>query len=367
VSAKVSIVKCRTYDREDVRRGVKKALDLLGGITQFIKKGDRVLIKPNLLSARPVEDNVCTNLEVIRAVVRLVREAGGMPLIGDNPGGSVSPKKVYEDSGIAALAAEEKAELKEVENVKMVNGIPMASYLFECDKIINLPKMKTHSLMGLTGAVKNMYGMVAGLYKTQRHKDFPAPADFAKVLADVFEIKKPALSLMDGIISMDREGPSSGRLRNTWLLIASEDGVALDSVFSALIGMKPLDLLTTREAHKRGLGEADLGNIEILGGALEDHMIEGFELPGTGKIIGILGPFAGFAASFVRFQPRINQRRCRKCRVCLQSCPVYAIIIDEKRQFIDPGKCLRCMCCHEVCPYKAIELKRNALARAFGL
>ena len=125
--------------------------------------------------------------------------------------------------------------------------------------------MKTHSLMRLTGAVKNMYGAIAGLHKTELHKKFPSPEEFAKVLIDAFEAVKPNLVLMDGIVSMDQAGPASGRLRDTGLLIAGEDSVACDSVFAELVGIRPLDILTTREAFDRKLGEADLGNIEISG------------------------------------------------------------------------------------------------------
>lgn len=367
MKTRVAIVKCKDYERIGVEQAVNKAFDLLGGIGIFIKKGESVLIKPNMLSSRLPEDGVCTHLEVIRAVIKLVRDCGAVPCIGDNPGGSISPAMAYEGSGLASLAKEEGVELKEVGGIKVVNAIPIAAYFFKCDKIINLPKMKTHSLIGLTGAVKNMYGAVAGLHKSELHKKFPSPEEFAKVLVDTFEALKPNLVLMDGIVSMDQGGPASGRLRNSGLLIAGEDSVAVDSVFAGLIGAKPLDIFTTAEAYKRKLGEADLGNIEILGEGIEESSIKGFEIPGKPGLITILGPFAKFVAGFIKFGPRIEERLCKKCMICQDTCPVSAITINPDRAVINPKKCIRCMCCHEVCPHKAIELKRNFLAKVLGL
>jgi uncharacterized protein (DUF362 family)/Pyruvate/2-oxoacid:ferredoxin oxidoreductase delta subunit len=365
--ARVAIVKCKNYERARVEQAVKTAFDLLGGLSAFVKKGEKVLIKPNILSARLPEDGVCTHLEVIRAAVKSVKECGAMPFIGDNPGGSLSPSKAYEGSGLALLAKEEGVELKETKDIKVVNGIPIADYFFECDKIINLPKMKTHSLMGLTGAVKNMYGAIAGLHKSELHKKFPNPEEFAKVLVDTFEITKPSLVLMDGIVAMDQQGPAAGRLKYPGLILAGEDSVAIDSVFAELIGIKPLDILTTKESYKRKLGEADLKNIEILGESVRDSLIEDFEVPGEPGLITVLGPYAKFAAKFIKFGPCINKKLCKKCMICKDTCPVSAITIDQENSAIDFKKCIKCMCCHEVCPYKAIDLKRNFLARVFGL
>ncbi len=367
MKTKVAIVKCRDYERIKVEQAVKKAFDFLGGIGIFIKKSEKVLIKPNILSVRMPEDGVCTHLEVIRAVVKSVRDCGAVPWIGDNPGGSMNPAKAYEGSGLMSLAKEVGVELKEARGIKVVNGIPIASYFFECDKIINLPKMKTHILMGITGAIKNMYGAVAGLHKSELHKKFPNPEEFAKVLIDTFRIVKPNLVLMDGIIGMDQDGPSSGRARNLGLLIAGEDSVAIDAVFAELIGIKPLSVITTREAYIRKLGEADLENIEILGESVKENLINDFEVPGKHKLISILGPCAKFAARFVKFGPHIDKGLCKKCMICQDSCPVLAITINPKNSTIDLKKCIKCMCCHEVCPHKAVELKRNFLARLLKL
>ena len=367
MKTKVSIVKCKTYNPEEVAFSVRKAFDLLGGLSSFIKKGEKVLIKPNMLSGSLPERGVNTHIEIIVSVVKLVKECGAYPAIGDNPGGSISARQAYESSGIATLTKEENIELLEVKDIKIVNGLPIASYFFEYDKIISLPKMKTHLLTTITGAIKNMYGVVAGLNKSQHHKNFPAPQEFINVLLDAFEAVKPDITLMDGVIAMEGDGPAAGDLRDVGLLMAGTDGVAVDSVFSSLIGQNPFNLLTTEKAYRRGLGEIDLNNIEILGEKIEDNFIKRFKLPRSKAYMKLPKGFIKILANFIKFAPYINGKVCKKCMVCQKTCPVSAITITENINSIDYKKCIRCMCCHEVCPDRAIGLKRNILARVFGL
>ncbi|MBU3911635.1 MAG: DUF362 domain-containing protein [Candidatus Omnitrophica bacterium] len=367
MKTRVSIVKCGTYDIDTVQAASERAFELLGGLDAFIKNGERVLLKPNMLSSRPPEHGVNTHIEVIRACARLVKKQGAIPVIGDNPGGSITARQAYEGSGLLDMAKEEGLECLDVKDVKMVQGMPIASYFFECDKIISIPKMKTHSLMTMTGAIKNMYGAVTGLNKSQLHKRFPRPDDFACVIVDVFQAVKPCLVLMDGIVAMHGNGPASGTLRDVGLLIAGEDSVAVDSVFSGLIGIDPFKIATIKQAAKRSLGQADLKDIEIVGESLEKNMIQGFRLPASTMLSAIPGPVVRLLTGLIKFGLRINEGLCKKCMICAKTCPVSAITIDDKISRIDSKKCIRCMCCHEVCPYNAVELRRNILARLFGL
>ncbi len=365
--SKVSIVKCKTYNRKELEQSIRRAFDLLGGLSSFVKNKEKVLIKPNMLSRSLPERGVNTHIEVIRTVVRLVKECGAYPAIGDNPGGSISPKEAYESSGIASLAKEEGIDLLEVKNVKMVKSLPIASYFFEYDKVISLPKMKTHLLTTITGAIKNMYGIVAGLSKSQQHKNFPRPQEFVNVLLDAFEIVKSDLILMDGVIAMEGDGPAAGTLRDVGLLIAGVDGVAIDSVFSHLIGINPFELPTTQKAHKRGLGEIDLNNIEVLGEKLKDSFIKEFKLPRSSVFVNLPKGVFEILTNFIKFLPCINIKVCKKCMICQETCPVSAIMISKTYSSIDYKKCIKCMCCHEVCPHRAIQLKRSILAKLFRL
>ena len=367
MKTKVSIVKCKMYDQEILGPCVRQAFDFLGGISAFVNRGEKVLVKPNMLSGSGPEKGANTHVEVVRAVVKLVKECGAYPLIGDTPGGSKGVKETYESSGMARIAKEEGAELLETKDVKMIRGLPIASYFLECDKIISLPKMKTHNLMILTGAVKNMFGAVSGLNKSECHKRFPKEEEFCNVLVDVFDIVKPQLVLMDGVIAMDGDGPASGTLKSVGLLMASTDSVAIDTVFSYLVGMNPFKILTTKEAARRGLGEADIKRIDILGKKLEENLIRDFRLPHSKFILRLPNFLIRTLASFVKFGPYIDERLCKKCNICAETCPVSAITINKERSVIDAVKCIRCMCCHEVCPYNAVGLRRNILARGLGL
>ena len=367
MKSKVSIVKCRRYNPDEVYSAVRRAFDLLGGLSSFIKKGEKVVIKPNMLSGRPPEAGVNTHIEVVRAVARLLKDLGAFPVIGDNPGGSLKAKDAYESSGMLSVAKELGIECLDSRDVKIVRGLPISAYFFDCDKIISLPKMKTHSLMCITGAIKNMFGVVAGLNKSECHRRFPRPEEFINVVLDAFEIVRPHLVLMDGIIAMDGDGPASGRLRETGLLVASSDSVAVDSVFLKLVGVNPGDDLTTREASKRGLGEIDLNEIDFLGDGLKENSIKDFKLPPSKFYMNLPSGVIKILTRFIKFGPYINKGICKKCRICAESCPVDAISVTDTKSLIDRRKCIRCMCCHEVCPHNAVELERSILARVFGL
>ncbi|MFH1782800.1 MAG: DUF362 domain-containing protein [Candidatus Omnitrophota bacterium] len=365
--SKVSIVRCNSYSPEEAVPSVDKAFSLLGGLELFIKPKERVLLKPNMLSASLPEEGKNTHIEIVRACIRLVKKCGGIPLIGDNPGGSVIPKEAYERSKFLALAEEEGVELLESKHIKIIRDLPISSYFFECDKIINIPKMKTHSLMILTGAIKNMYGAVSGLNKTHYHKVFPRPEDFYKIPVDVFENVKPTLNLMDGVVAMDGNGPASGRLRDVKILLASEDAVSLDTIFCKIVGLDPEKLLTNREAYKRGIGNMHQDEIDIVGEKIEDIYIKDFRLPDSQALLKLPDFLLNILTGFIKFGLYINKRNCVKCMICKDSCPVDCITINGSTSKIDQKKCIRCMCCHELCPHNAVSIKRNILAKALGV
>jgi len=362
--AKVSLVRCADYDSTRVYDAVKRAVDLVGGIESFVKPGMKVLIKPNLLSARPPEDAVDTHPEVVRAVVRLVKEAGATPAIGDSPGGYYKNiDHVFEMSGMKKMAGEEDVELVKFTTSRLVNGIPIASRFFDSDRVISVPKFKTHCITVLTAAVKNMYGTMAGLHKTVCHSKAPKEEDFAKVVVKIYSVATPSLSILDGVTAMEGDGPSSGKVKNMNMVMASSDGVALDSVAAKIVGLEPLDILVTKEAYAMGLGEADLSRIEILGDDIKGFITEDFELPQTTLLKYIPKSIAHGVASIIRFKPYIDTRICRRCNLCKITCPVNCIEIEEDRCRVDYKRCVRCLCCHEVCPYKAIGIRRNILTK----
>ncbi len=360
----VALAKCTDYDTGRVFEAVKKCVDLAGGITAYVRPNTKVLIKPNLLSARLPEEGVDTHPEVVRAVVRLVKGVGAIPIIGDSPGGyGFNIEEIFEKSGMRRIASEEGAELVKFTSSKFVDGIPFTRYIFDCDSVISVPKLKTHCITVLTAGIKNMYGTVVGLNKVECHSKAPKEEDFVKIVSKVYSIAKPKLTVVDGITAMEGDGPSSGDLRKMNLVMAGADAVAVDSVISAILGLSPMDILLTKEAYNAGLGEADLSRIELAGDSIDTFMVSDFKLAQTAILKSTPKLIADTIASLIKFKPCIDVNICARCNLCKTTCPVNAIKIEKEYCAIDYDKCVRCLCCHEVCPYKAISIKRNILAK----
>ncbi|MCX5665428.1 MAG: DUF362 domain-containing protein [Candidatus Omnitrophica bacterium] len=362
--AKVAVSRCLYYDTDKVFDAVKRSVDLIGGIESFVSPGMKVLLKPNLLSARIPEDAVDTHPEVVRAVARLVKSAGAVPFIGDSPGGfGKNIGEIFEKSGMKRIADEEGVQLVTFTASKFVDGIPIARQIFDSDRVISIPKFKTHAVTILTAAIKNMFGSVVGLYKAECHSRSPKEEDFSKIISKVYSIAKPHLTVLDGIIAMEGDGPSSGVIRKTNLVMAGEDAVAIDSCLAKIMGLAPLDILVTKEAYLAKLGEADLSKIEVLGDSLDTFVVKDFKLPQTTPLKYLPKSVISSVASLIRFKPHIDNEACRRCNLCKLSCPVHCIEIEKSYCSIDYKKCVRCLCCHEVCPYRAISIKRNILTK----
>ncbi len=365
MKSKVALIRCDDYNSGDVHDAVKKAVDLLGGISSIVKQGNRVLIKPNLLSAKPPESAVDTHPEVVRAVIRLAKEAGGAVEVGDSPGGSIKKMAdVYVASGIKKICEEENVKIISFNRAKKIKGIPIALAPLETDVFISVPKFKTHSLMTLTGAVKNVFGIVPGLSKTQCHKMAPHPVPFAKLLVDIYSYSPPHLTIMDGITAMEGEGPGpAGTPKKMNLVAVSTDAVSMDAVLSKTVGLEPFDILTTKEAHRRGLGNGNIEDIEIVGDDLNQFIQPDFKLPKTSVFRYMPNFLMWFVAHFIKLRPVSKPDQCTNCGLCIKSCPVGAISSKNGALKFDYNKCILCLCCHEFCPENAIFIKENLLAR----
>lgn len=362
--SKVSIVRCTDYDSNRVFDSVKRAVDFVGGIEKFVKPGMKVLLKPNLLSAREPREAVDTHPEVVRATVRLVKEMDAEVKIGDSPGGYGSNiDEIFEKSGMKQIAKEEDVELVKFTTSRFVDGIPISRHVFDSDCVISIPKLKTHSITVITAAIKNMFGTVPGLAKAGCHSKAPKEENFAKVIAKVHSISRPHLNILDAILGMEGDGPSAGIPRKTNFVMAGSDAVAIDSCVAKIVGLDPLDVLVTKEAYDLGLGEADLSRIELFGDDINSFVMEDFKLPQTTALKFIPKTIVRGVASMIRFKPHIDISICTRCNLCKITCPVDAITIEKDRCRIEYKKCVRCLCCHEVCPYKAVSIKRNILTK----
>jgi ferredoxin len=234
---------------------------------------------------------------------------------------------------------------------------------------VSIPKFKTHDLTILTGAIKNLFGLVSGTYKTELHKNYFKIADFSRILVDIYQEAKPSLTIVDGIVAMEGDGPAtSGKLRNLGLLLAGHDCVALDSVMALIMGLRPHDILTTKEAAKRGLGVSDIHSIEILGEKLESLINKPFLLPSTSIKKNIPAPVITLAKKLIRYYPCVEKDNCVQCASCIQACPVAgAVAMKDGEIVFDYKKCISCFCCQEACPASAIKVRKSVFARIIGL
>ncbi len=336
--------------------GIAGLLEPLGGMKHFIESGDRVLLKVNLLSSKPPEKAVTTHPEFIRAVAAEVKRVGGKPFIGDSPAGRFSKKsllKAYQQTGIEQMADEEGIPLSldtDVRTMDIPNGVrlkqtPICSYALAADKIIALPKLKTHSFQFMTLACKIMYGAVPGLTKAKYHAFYRTRDAFGDMLLDLLQIVSPQLFIMDGILGMQGPGPSSGKPIELGLALAATDPVAMDMAICAMIGVEPVGIPTLKRAKVRKMWPEQI-EYPLL--KPEDAPIKDFKLPGTAKHL-ITGKKASAKSPVIT-------GRCIGCGECENICPVGAVVVVEKIAQLDYAKCIRCFCCHEICPEDAIKL-----------
>jgi len=358
----VSIVKCTSYEEQEVERAVRQSIDLLGGIQRFVKEGDRVLLKPNLLFGKPPERAVTTHPAIVRALIQIVREAGGIPSVGDSPG-MESLKRAAERSGIKSVTDETLCPLMEFNRPvllesgkgKFFKHLEIDRSVLEADVVINLPKWKTHGQMFLTLGVKNLFGCVPGPRKALWH--LKAGEDrrlFARMLLDVHRVVRPSLTLLDGVVGMEGNGPGSGDPVQLGLILASPDAVALDQVVCDLLGIRRESLPTNRVALEEGWAG---DGIDIVGENIKEAKISGFRLPHLSNLGWSLPGFLRKSLkNALTARPVVQEDVCKLCGQCEEICPPKALT-RKKELIFDYRKCIRCFCCQEICPEGAITIE----------
>ena len=366
----VTVTRCEQYDSARVRAAVRRLLEPLGWMGAFVRAGDVVLLKPNMLSAKEPDRAVTTHPVVLEAVVREVQEAGGEVWIGDSPPQPNRVRHYWKATGFQEVAERTGARLVSFET----SGVEerrlgdwtyhLALPVLEADVIINLPKLKTHNLTLLTAAVKNMFGCVPGGEKGNFHRWAPHPDDFAERLVDVFELTKPRLTLLDGIVGMHGNGPASGDPAPMGILAASASAPAVDVLAARALGLAEDEVATITAAAKRGLGPAKLSELElqIVDDAGLSLPLGKFKLPGNRLLKRVPRPLLRFVGEHTWLRPVANHDRCTQCGICASACPVGAIEMDGYPKF-DYDTCITCWCCSESCPFDAIEVQKSLLAK----
>ncbi|NQT93869.1 MAG: DUF362 domain-containing protein [Lentisphaerae bacterium] len=363
-SPKVALARASAYGT-GLKRTVARLLAEIGGIERFVAPGNKVFIKPNLLTDRTPEEAVTTHPELVRALIQLVRKAGGEPVVGDSPANVVKIERVWDRTGFRGMCREEDVPLINLEKEGSVefseDGITfsIAKPVMEADVIINVPKVKTHVLTVLTAGVKNMYGTIPGLQKSILHKLHARPVDFGKLLADVYNKVTPALTVADAITGMEGDGPSNGKSIHLGFLAASADAVSLDLTLCRILGIAYRSVPYLRLLSNGGGVENN--RIEVVGEALENVTPATFQVPSTIIAHLIPQPLVRLIEPYLWIRPAVTDA-CVFCGRCVKACPVDALSQETgEKPVLDPGLCISCCCCHEVCPENAIEMTQSPL------
>ncbi|RHO89678.1 DUF362 domain-containing protein [Ruminococcus sp. AF41-9] len=377
MKSKVVLLPCGEYDEEKIYSLLKQGLDLLGGVEALIPKEAKILLKPNLLKKAEVEKAVITHPVVVGAFARILRENGYEHIVLADSCGHGTTQAVIRGTGMDTYL--EKYHIPAIdysEGVKTAypQGIQAKEFilpkeLLDQDCVISLSKMKTHALERITGAVKNSYGFVYGFHKAKGHTQYPSADSFARMLIDLNKCVAPKLYVMDGIVAMEGNGPGSGDPVPMNVMLMSTDPVALDSVFSCLIYLKPEMVPTNYHGEKMGLGTWKEEKITLMAPDGEISMADAvkrygnpdFNVDRTEVRKNIWTRMAGALKIFQK-KPYIETDKCVRCGICVQSCPVPGKAVDfrkgkDKPPVYDYRKCIRCFCCQEMCPKKAIKVK----------
>lgn len=376
---KVALVKCDSYNYEMVKAAVERGLELIGGPEMFVKSGEKILLKPNLLSADPPEKCTTTHPAVFKAVAEIFQAIKAEISYGDSPAFH-SPKTAATKAGLTSVADELGLKLADFQNGEEVffeSGLQNKKFIIskgvlKSDGLISLPKLKTHGFEKMTGAVKNQFGCIPGALKGEFHVKIPNAVDFAKMLVDLNNFIKPRLFIMDGIEAMEGNGPRGGRPKKMNVLLLSSDPVALDATVCRMINLNPELVPTIRFGKETGLGTYLKDEIDIVGDSLE-----GFYTPDFDVKRDPIKPFkpGGFMNvirnSFVP-RPQISEDKCAKCGICVNMCPVNPKAVDwhdgvkTKAPTYLYDRCIRCYCCQELCPESAIQLKVPVMRKIFS-
>lgn len=372
----VSVVPCASYDAGCVKNALYSLLAPLGGL-DWVTHGMRVVIKANLVSMMKPEAAATTHPALLCALVEMLTERGASVVIGDSPGGlynAAAVNRIYSATGMkdaehAGAVLNQNYGIREghLNTAAVAHDFTYTAYLDDADAIINFCKLKTHGMMGMSAAAKNMFGAVPGTFKPEYHFRFPKHEDFAAMILDLntYFAPKTKLCIADAVIGMEGNGPTQGTPRKIGALLASTSPHALDLAAAHLIGLGINDVPTLQVAHAQGLIPESAEDLEIAGD-LSRHTVSDFQNIHVRRSLQFEG-HGKFAAMFVRSalraEPRPKKSLCIGCKKCAEICPAHAIVMKNKIPVIDRRACITCFCCQEFCPVGAMKVHRPLIAR----
>jgi uncharacterized protein (DUF362 family)/Pyruvate/2-oxoacid:ferredoxin oxidoreductase delta subunit len=378
--SRVALLKCEAYDSLVIGEKMVETLRLIG-LDPEIFDGKKVVLKPNLLSATAPEKSVVTHPEFFRAALRMVRDHGGTPVVCESPG--FQPLvKVMKKAGYDRVVEEEGCEVADPRATGLLfydgpcryKGFEISSAVFDADILLNLPKFKTHGLTYITGAVKNLFGLIYGLNKSRWHLKARSKEEFSEFLLDYysalqrgFEKPKVFVHLMDAVMGLQGEGPgAAGTPRKIGAMVVGQDAVSVDAVAASVVGLRLKEALTVTLAEKRGLGTGALERIEIQGAGLDAFQVREYvpSKAGGRSTVSRWPLNTRVFRDLLVEKPVPSAERCTLCYQCKAICPGGAIGESKGKSGIpcyDYDKCIRCYCCMEICPEAAVGLKRGKL------
>ncbi len=361
---------CRSYERDELSRAVDRIFEAWGGVQVVLKNGPKIVVKPNLLMAREPDLATTTHPVLVELVAEKLVKNGADVTIADSPGGpynEIRMNRVYRACGMDDAAARSGAKLNHDWTHEVIEypgfenrQFHIISPIAEADAVVDIAKMKTHLMTYFTGAVKNMFGSIAGLEKAAWHSRLPKKEDFCRMIVDLCQCVNPVFCIIDGINGMDGKGPSGGRVRSSNVLFASTNPFAADLAAMHYCGLDP----ELAPIHNHG------AKLRLVPEKYEDLVMMGDELKPLDE--PFVPPAKGIKSdSFVNYLPRFMHRtarrlfvpfpqmsqRCIGCGECARACPRQAITVENGKARVDKTKCIQCYCCHELCPIKAVELK----------
>lgn len=369
---RVAVVKCERYT--DVQAALPIGIGLLGGLDPFCASDQHIVLKPNLLLGDKPEKGSATHPEFLKAVAKFLLKKGVKLAFGDSPAVG-SPEVAVRTSRLSEVAESLGIKLADFVNVrdisnpdgKLIKLFRLAEGLSGIDGIINLPKIKTHGLMRLTGAVKNLFGCLPGVQKATFHARLKDEFLFAEMLVDLAELISPKLHIMDGVMGMEGNGPRNGRMRPIGVVMISTNPHALDHCVARIMNLDPLLVPTLRVAQSRGLYQPE--EIEILGEALDSFVIEDFDVNrAKASTTGQQKFYMDLFRDWVTPKPVIDIEKCTRCGRCVSVCPAKPKALGfingrERPPQYEYEHCIRCYCCQEVCPDEAIFIRTPLLGR----
>lgn len=374
----VFIVPCPDYKEQTVTDAMRSLLKKSGALN-FVKQGMKIVIKANLVALFKPEAAATTHPQLLCALTKELVARGASVVIGDSPGGlynAVFLRKVYSLCGINAVQ-EFGGELNfdfsqkktHFADAAVLKDFEYTAFLDDCDAIINFCKLKTHGMMGMSAAVKNMFGAIPGTFKPEYHMRFPKHSAFADMLVDLNEYFKPVYTFVDAVEGMEGNGPTMGTPRHIGALLCAESPYKLDLACAKIIGIPYENVPTLVAASKRNLAPDSVTKIDI-DGDIDSFVKADFKLVADNKDIrfsgqgNIISSFVGLLArTFLKNRPALCKSECIGCGKCAEICPAKAIEIKDKKAVISRKKCIRCFCCQEFCPVGAMKVKRSVVSK----